>query len=73
MSIPTDPGEEHFFVGLRLMHGIEPTASEWDRFAEPIGRWTRAGMLEQEGSRLRLSPQGVLLSNEIFREFVNAG
>jgi putative oxygen-independent coproporphyrinogen III oxidase len=71
--IPTDPGEEHFFVGLRLMHGIEPTASEWHRFAEPIGRWTRAGMLERDGSRLRLSPQGVLLSNEIFQEFVNAG
>jgi putative oxygen-independent coproporphyrinogen III oxidase len=69
----TDPDEEHFFVGLRLMQGIEPTASEWDRFAEPIGRWTRAGMLEQDGSRLRLSPQGVLLSNEIFQEFVNAG
>jgi oxygen-independent coproporphyrinogen-3 oxidase len=70
---PTDPGEEHFFVGLRLMQGIEPTASEWDRFAEPIGRWTRAGMLERDGSRLRLSPQGVLISNEIFQEFVGAG
>jgi coproporphyrinogen III oxidase-like Fe-S oxidoreductase len=69
----TDAAEEHFFVGLRLMQGIEPTAGEWDRFAEPIGRWTRAGMLERDGSRLRLTPQGVLVSNEIFQEFVNAG
>ncbi len=69
----TDGGEEHFFVGLRLMKGIEPTPIEWARFATPIERWTRAGMLELEGTRLRLSPAGVLLSNEIFQEFVNAG
>jgi oxygen-independent coproporphyrinogen-3 oxidase len=69
----TDQGEEHFFVGLRLMNGIEPTPSEWTRFAEPIERWTRAGMLERDGTRLRLSIAGVLLSNEIFQEFVNAG
>jgi oxygen-independent coproporphyrinogen-3 oxidase len=69
----TDPAEEHFFVGLRLMDGIEPTPTEWTRFAEPIERWTRAGMLERQGMRLRLSSAGVLLSNEIFQEFVNAG
>ncbi len=69
----TDPSEEHFFVGLRLMDGIEPTPIEWARFAEPIDRWIRAGMLERRGTHLRLSPTGVLLSNEIFQEFVNAG
>jgi oxygen-independent coproporphyrinogen-3 oxidase len=71
--ITTDKGEEHFFVGLRLMQGIEPTPGEWTRFAEPIERWTKAGMLERDGTRLRLSVDGVLLSNEIFQEFVNAG
>jgi len=30
------------------------------------------GMLERNGERLRLSSPGVLLSNEIFQEFVNA-
>jgi oxygen-independent coproporphyrinogen-3 oxidase len=69
----TDQAEEHFFVGLRLMNGIEPTPGEWARFAEPIERWTKAGMLERDGARLRLSIVGVLLSNEIFQEFVNAG
>jgi oxygen-independent coproporphyrinogen III oxidase len=62
--------EERFFVGLRLMRGINPTPDERQKFAEPIAKWASAGMLEEEGSRLRLSPQGVLLSNEIFQDFV---
>jgi oxygen-independent coproporphyrinogen III oxidase len=66
-----DPAEEHFFVGLRLMDGIEPSPAEWSRFAQPIEKWTQAGMLERDGSRLRLTDRGVLLSNEIFQEFVN--
>lgn len=66
----TDPCEEHFFVGLRLIEGIEPTAPEWERFARPIERWLEAGMLERNGSRLRLAPRAVLLSNEIFQEFL---
>ena len=68
---PTDPAEEHFFVGLRLMDGIEPTSEEWSRFAQPIHKWLEAGMLQREGSRLRLSPPGVLVSNEIFQEFLH--
>ncbi len=70
-SIPTDPSEEHFFVGLRLMAGIEPSGEEWSRFAEPIGKWLGAGMLERDGPRLRLSSRGVLVSNEIFEEFIS--
>jgi oxygen-independent coproporphyrinogen-3 oxidase len=66
-----DPAEEHFFVGLRLMDGIEPSPKEWSRFAQPIEKWTQAGMLERDGTRLRLTDRGVLLSNEIFQEFVN--
>ncbi|MBV9766736.1 MAG: radical SAM family heme chaperone HemW [Acidobacteriaceae bacterium] len=67
----TDPMEEHFFVGLRLMGGIEPTGDESDRFAGPIEKWVRSGMLERNGNRLRLSDRGVLLSNEIFEEFIS--
>ena len=66
----TDRGEEHFFVGLRMMSGIEPTQEEWTRFARPIERWTRAGLLERTGSRLRLTADAVLVSNEILAEFV---
>ena len=63
--------EERFFVGLRLLDGIEPTAAEWQNFAEPIEKWERAGMLERAGARLRLTAAAVLVSNEIFQEFLN--
>ncbi len=66
-----DIAEEHFFVGLRLMAGIEPTAQEWARFKAPISKWVDAGMLERQGSRLRLTDRGILVSNEILQEFVN--
>jgi oxygen-independent coproporphyrinogen-3 oxidase len=68
----SDPAEEHFFVGLRLMEGIQPTAAEWVRFSKPIAKWLAAGMLVRDRERLRLSSSGVLVSNEIFEEFVDA-
>lgn len=61
---------ERFFVGLRLMSGIRPTAEEWSRFDRPIHRFLDAGLLETAGGALRLTPRGVLLSNEVFQEFV---
>ncbi len=67
---PTVAAEEHFFVGLRLDAGMTPTSEEWMRFAAPIEKWTNAGMLIQEANRLRLSPQGVLVSNEILEDFI---
>jgi oxygen-independent coproporphyrinogen-3 oxidase len=69
-STTSNPSEEHFFVGLRLLDGIEPTTEEWQLFATPIEKWERAGMLERAGPRLRLTPQAVLVSNEIFQEFL---
>jgi oxygen-independent coproporphyrinogen-3 oxidase len=68
----SDPSEEHFFVGLRLAEGIVPAPQEWERFAQPIERWLETGMLEKDGARLRLAPAAVLLSNEIFQEFLRA-
>jgi oxygen-independent coproporphyrinogen-3 oxidase len=64
--------EERFFVGLRLAEGIEPQENEWREFAEPIQRFVSMGLLVREGGRLRLSPQGVLLSNEVLQEFIHA-
>jgi len=61
---------ERFFVGLRLAEGVEPTGPEWDRFAAPIARFTAGGLLERDGARLRLTPRGVLLSNEVLQEFL---
>jgi oxygen-independent coproporphyrinogen-3 oxidase len=54
------------------MSGIQPTGQEWSRFAEPIEKWLAAGMLERDGQRLRLAESGILLSNEIFQDFINA-
>ena len=67
----TIAAEEHFFVGLRLDAGIEPTPEEWLRFAAPIDKWASAGLLIRESNRLRLSPGGVLVSNEIFADFLS--
>jgi oxygen-independent coproporphyrinogen-3 oxidase len=68
---PARPEEERFFLGLRLTEGILPSAEEWRRFAEPIGRLVAHQLLEREGAGLRLSRRGVLLSNEVFQEFVS--
>jgi oxygen-independent coproporphyrinogen-3 oxidase len=68
---PADPRHERFFVGLRLMSGIRPEPEEWVRFDRPIGRFLRAGLLETEDGVLRLTSRGVLLSNEVFQEFLD--
>lgn len=62
--------EERFFVGLRLMEGVEPTPAERLLHAEPISRMVQAGLLEATGAKLRLTRRGVLLSNEVFQEFL---
>jgi oxygen-independent coproporphyrinogen-3 oxidase len=63
--------EERFFVGLRLARGIEPTGDEWRRHEAPIRRFVHDGLLACDGNRLRLTNRGVLLSNEVFQEFLN--
>jgi oxygen-independent coproporphyrinogen III oxidase len=69
-SSPARLEEERFFVGLRLLEGIEPDAAEWRRHETRIRRFLDDGLLEFDGARLRLSGRGVLLSNEIFQEFL---
>ncbi len=60
---------ERFFLGLRLAEGIE---GEWAPFDDAIRRFLAEGLLEFDGRRLRLTSRGVLLSNEVFAEFVRA-
>ena len=70
-SMKAQTSEEKFFVGLRLSEGIHPLADEWLRWSEPIERFVSSGLLESDGGRLRLTDRGVLLSNEVFAEFVS--
>jgi oxygen-independent coproporphyrinogen-3 oxidase len=65
-------GDERFFVGLRLMAGIRPAPEEWRRYEQPIRHFLDAGLLETAGGTLRLTGRGVLLSNEVFQEFLAA-
>ena len=62
--------EEKFFVGLRLAEGVAPTAEEWQRYEQPLSRFLREGLLEKRGGTVRLTDRGVLLSNEVFQEFL---
>jgi oxygen-independent coproporphyrinogen-3 oxidase len=67
---PGNPTHERFFVGLRLAAGIRPSIEEWVRFANPIRRFLDEGLLESAGGMLRLTNRGVMLSNEVFQEFL---
>jgi len=72
-SIPAEPGDpvhERFFVGLRLAAGVRPSGEEWERFAQPIRRFVDQGLLESADGMLRLTDRGVMLSNEVFQEFL---
>jgi len=67
---PALPHEERFFVGLRLMAGVRPEPADWTRFDAPIRRFLDSGLLETSDGVLRLTSRGVLLSNEVFQEFL---
>lgn len=71
VSTLAEPREEKFFVGLRLSEGVRPDQEDLRRFGEPIRRFLEDGLLEREGDRLRLTHRGVLLSNEVFEEFIH--
>ena len=68
---PARLAEERFFVGLRLTRGARPLPEEWARHEAPISRFIADGLLERNGDVLRLTGRGVLLSNEVFEEFIS--
>jgi oxygen-independent coproporphyrinogen III oxidase len=67
---PANRAEERFFVGLRLMQGVLLQPEEWRKFERPIQRFLADGLLARDQERLRLTDRGVLLSNEVFAEFI---
>ncbi len=66
---PADPASERFFLGLRLSEGI---SWEGQPFGNVVRRFTSDGLLENSAGRIRLTSRGVLLSNEVFAEFIAA-
>lgn len=70
-TIP-DAEEEKFFVGLRLTEGVHANPRDWQRFGPAFERFLDAGVLERQNGNLRLTPRGVMVSNEIFQEFISA-
>jgi oxygen-independent coproporphyrinogen-3 oxidase len=65
-----NPVEEKFFVGLRLSEGVAPDESDWRRYGAAFERFLSGGVMERSGDRLRLTSRGILVSNEIFQEFL---
>jgi oxygen-independent coproporphyrinogen-3 oxidase len=67
-----DPAEEKFFVGLRLSEGVPADESDWLRYGSSFEYFLSAGLLERANGNLRLTPRGVMVSNEVFQEFITA-
>ena len=67
-----DPVEEKFFVGLRLTEGVRPDPSDWLRYGSAITRHLSDGMMVSDNGCLRLTNRGIMVSNEIFQEFIAA-
>ena len=63
-----DAIEEKFFVGLRLSEGVAADAADWERYGPEFERFLAAGVMEKSGNRLRLTPRGIMVSNEVFQE-----
>ncbi|HEV3037138.1 MAG TPA: radical SAM family heme chaperone HemW [Candidatus Angelobacter sp.] len=70
--------EESFFLGLRLNRGIQMPelarrfGSRLQKYDPVIAESVNDGLLTRSGDSLRLTPQGRLLSNEVFEKFIDA-
>jgi oxygen-independent coproporphyrinogen-3 oxidase len=72
-----DAGAEALFLGLRLMRGVDLEAHQLQfgtdvrrEYADDLSRFREANLIEINGDLLRLTPSGVLLSNEVFAAFI---
>jgi oxygen-independent coproporphyrinogen III oxidase len=70
--------EETFFLGLRLVCGLDlrQVAAEFGEdavagFGDAIADFVQTGLIERKGDVIRLTTQGRLLSNEVFERFVS--
>jgi len=77
---PAERFQEAVFMGLRLVAGIDLEDIQrrygvdlWQRYGERLAPFVEAGLLvwEPPGGALRLSPRGLLLSNEVMTVFMD--
>jgi len=69
--------EESFFLGLRLNRGVDVERLR-EEFGDPLlsncaaalEEGIEEGLLQQTGSTIRLTPQGRLMSNDVFVKFL---
>jgi len=66
-----DPVEEKFYVGLRLAAGVHADERDWQRYGATFEHFLATGILERANGNLRLTPRGVMVSNEVFQEFIS--
>jgi oxygen-independent coproporphyrinogen-3 oxidase len=69
--------EEALFMGLRLRSGIDPGElgdrygiDLWQAYLPVWQGGEEAGLLTREGGRILLTEEGVVRSNEVFREII---
>lgn len=70
--------EDTLILGLRLREGVDAAAfarrfgmSVTDVFGPEIQRVVQLGLAEWSGNRLRLTEEGLYLSNQVFQEFIH--
>jgi oxygen-independent coproporphyrinogen-3 oxidase len=61
---------EEAFLGLRLVEGFAPSAALREAFAGPWAVLKARGLAREDGDVWRLSPDGVFVGNDVFKEFV---
>ena len=69
---------EALFLGLRLNRGVDASDIQtqfsidlYSRFSDEITELVSLGLLESSGSRIKLTPRGRLLGNEVFIRFLS--
>lgn len=74
---PDEQIEEFFFLGLRQLQGVHLSEARRRWGDSALGRWesvigdlVQRGLLVRERDRVRLPDHAVLVSNEIFQEFL---
>ena len=74
---PEEQLEEFFFLGLRMRQGVDLRRARRRWGEDRVARWelrisalAADGWLEADGDCVRLAQQALLVSNEVFQEFV---